>query len=198
MLAGEEQPGVAGCRVQVSAYCGVRDVSGFGVDLVVGSLMTAPPEQRTSPSVLPLAGLSLPVIPLYPAVDHIADKVCATAALYGTEQRRSSRVRDLVDLVILAKTQPVQSAALHSAVHQEWAHRALVGLPVFDPPVQWAVPYRREARGTPACAGMESFPDAVAMVGAFLAPALVPAPGGLAESRRWDPASGTWGPPLSG
>lgn len=193
MLAGDEQPGVEGRRVEVSAYCGTRVVPGFGVDLVVGSLMTTAPEQHLPPPVVPLRGLSLPSIPLYPAVDHIADKVCATQALYGSAKRRSSRVRDLVDLVILARNQSLEGLALISAVRQEWAHRGLEGPVAFDPPMEWASRYRSEAAKTPACAGVENFEAAVELVVSFLAPVL----DGSAEGHLWHPESLTWSSPES-
>jgi len=47
---------------------------------------------------------------LYPAVEQIADKVCAAMQLY--DGKRSSREKDLVDLVVLAVTQDIDGAAL--------------------------------------------------------------------------------------
>ena len=67
---------------------------------------------------LPANTLDLPRLPshpyrLYPVVDQVADKVCATLALYSG--RPSSREKDLVDLVLLAVTQDVGAARLRRA-----------------------------------------------------------------------------------
>ncbi len=72
--------------------------------------MTTDPEPYDDP-VLELPGLATPPIRLYPVVDHIADKLCATQATYGTNNDLpSSRVRDLVDLVVFARSQDVDAA----------------------------------------------------------------------------------------
>lgn len=182
------QPGVDGARVSIEAYCGAIRRDAFGVDLVVGSLMTSTPEVRTDP-VLDLRGLEAPTMRLYPVVDHIADKLCATQAVYGASgELRSSRVRDLVDLVVLARSQDVDGAALIAAVHGEWTHRGLTGAPAFDPPADWERRYPPEARRAPIVAEFTRFEDAVALVGAFLAHAL----DGTAAGRRWVAAELDW------
>lgn len=122
-------------------------------------------------------------------VDHIADKVCATQASYGTHgDRASSRVRDLVDLVVFARSQDVDGSALITAVRGEWVHRGLPREPVFAPPLAWERLYPPLARKVPAVAGVRSFADAVALVGAFLAPVL----DGQAAEQRWVARELTW------
>jgi hypothetical protein len=78
------QPAVDGCRVTVEAYCGAQKKDTFGVDLVTGSMMTASPQIAVDP-VLDLRGISGAPMRLYPVVDHIADKLCATQAMYGED-----------------------------------------------------------------------------------------------------------------
>ncbi|MGF1647745.1 MAG: nucleotidyl transferase AbiEii/AbiGii toxin family protein [Kineosporiaceae bacterium] len=187
-LDGAKQPAVDGCRVTIDCYCGAMKKDRFSVDMVTGSLMTTSPELRTDP-VLDLPGLKAPRMRLYPVVDHIADKLCATQATYGADgSRPSSRVRDLVDLVVLAGTQDVDGSALMTAVRGEWTHRSLPGHPTFAPPSAWERLYPPLARRVPACAGTTSFADAVAFVGHFLAPVL----DGHAGGRRWDASVRAW------
>ncbi|MFF1530270.1 nucleotidyl transferase AbiEii/AbiGii toxin family protein [Cellulomonas sp. NPDC058312] len=182
------QPEVNGYRVTVDAYVGAMKKNTFGVDLVTGSLMTTAPEERTDP-VLDVRGLEAPVMRLYPVVDHIADKLCAIQATYGTDGRLpSSRVRDLVDLVVFARSQDVDGTALIAAVHGEWKHRGLTGGPVFDPPTDWERRYPPEARKAPIVVDFTRFEDAVVLVRAFLAPVL----DGTAASRRWVAAELIW------
>ena len=126
---------------------------------------------------------------LYPVVDHIADKLCATQATYGDDGTQpSSRVRDLVDLVVFGRTQDVDGDELIVAIRAEWAHRSLPGQPVFAPPPLWDSQYSRVARPVGACEGMTTFPTAVAFVTAFLGPAL----DGSAAGQRWFAATGAW------
>lgn len=89
-------------------------------------MMTTAPEVKVDP-VLDLRGISAAPIRLYPVVDHIADKVCATQATYGDDGTRpSSRVRDLV---VFGRTQDVDGDELIVAMRAEWAHRSLPRLP---------------------------------------------------------------------
>ena len=192
-LGGDGQPGVNGCRVSVDAYCGVAKKTSFGVDLVTGSLMTSSPDLVADP-VLHLRGIEAPVMRLYPVVDHIADKVCATAATYGTDgDLPSSRVRDLADLVVLADSQDIDGSALTMAIHGEWTHRGLPGAPFFAPPPTWERLYPPVARKVKACAHAIEFVEAASLVGAFLRPALE----GTAEGWRWKVSERTWVPPAS-
>jgi Nucleotidyl transferase AbiEii toxin, Type IV TA system len=185
---GGGQPAVDGCRVSVDAYCGTQKKDSFAVDLVTGSMMTTDPEVTVNP-VLEVRGVPAALMRLYPVVDHIADKLCATQAAYGDDgTKRSSRVRDLVDLVVLARTQDIDGDELIAAIHAEWTHRSLPGKPIFDPPPMWETQYGRVARPVGACAGMTTFSTAVTFVTAFLKPAL----DGSAAGRRWSGAEGSW------
>lgn len=185
---GGGQPAVDGCRVTVEAYCGAQKKDTFGVDLVTGSMMTASPQLAVDP-VLDLRGIAGAPMRLYPVVDHIADKLCATQAMYGDDGTQpSSRVRDLVDLVVLRRTQDVLGDELLAAIRAEWAHRSLPGQPVFAPPPLWEGQYARVARPVGACEGMTSFHTAVAFLAAFLGPAL----DGSAAGQRWSAGAGSW------
>jgi len=186
-LGGAGQPELDGCRVSIDAYCGAKKTA-FGVDLVTGSLMTTAPEVRTVP-VLDLRGLQAPTIRLYPVVDHIADKLCATQAMYGTDgNRRSSRVRDLVDLVVFTRSQDVDGGELINAIRGEWTHRGLPGSATFDPPSTWEQLYPPLARKVPVVADLTSFSEAVALVHTLLDPAL----DGTADGRRWVAGDLAW------
>ena len=185
---GGGQPAVDGYRVSVDAYCGAQKKDTFGVDLVTGSMMTSTPDVTVDP-VLELRGITAASIRLYPVVDHIADKLCATQATYGSDGTLpSSRVRDLVDLVVVGRTQDIDGDELIVAIRAEWAHRSLPGQPAFAPPALWESQYSRVARPVRACEGMATFPTAVAFVTTFLAPAL----DGSAAGHRWSAATGAW------
>lgn len=187
-LGGAVQPMVDGRRVSVDGYCGAAKKGSFAVDLVTGSLLTTAPELRADP-VLVVRGLEAPVLRLYPVVDHIADKLCAMQARYGAKgDRPSSRVRDLVDLVVLARSQDIDGTDLIAATRGEWTYRGLPGTPGFAPPLDWDRLYPLIARSVPAVADVTSFAAAVALVGGFLAPVL----DGRAAGWRWTAATLTW------
>ncbi|UNX54629.1 nucleotidyl transferase AbiEii/AbiGii toxin family protein [Georgenia sp. TF02-10] len=182
-----KQPDVAGYRVQVDAYCGTRRCEAFGVDLVTGSLMTTEPEVVRSSLPLEVPGLPPPTVRVYPVVDHIADKLAATQTVY-TDGTRSSRPRDLVDLVVLARTQPVDGEKLHNAIVAERLHRRLPATETFTVPPAWATTYPPLAARTPHCDGLNDLGAAVRLVAASLEPAM----SGAAAGQRWAPAEMRW------
>ena len=188
-MGGAGQPHVGGYRVHVDAYCGAVKKQTFGVDLVTGSLMTTSPEIDTPPAVLQLRGLTPPTLRLYPVVDHIADKLCATQATYGASGTlASSRVRDLVDLVVLARTQDVDGDRLIVAIGAEWTHWSLPGKARFAPPTSWNRLYPPIAKAVPACDGLTTFAAATQFVSTFLDPAL----NRTATGKRWVAADSAW------
>ncbi|GIG29265.1 nucleotidyl transferase AbiEii/AbiGii toxin family protein [Cellulomonas marina] len=182
-----QQPDVAGYRVQIEAYCGTRRCEVFGVDLVTGSLMTTEPEVVRSSLPLELPGLQAPTVRAYPVVDHIADKLAATETVYA-DGARSSRPRDLVDLVVFARTQTVDGEELHNAIVAERLHRRLPATQTFTVPPAWATTYPPLAAKTPHCDGLHDLASAVSLVAAFLEPALT----GAATGHRWNPADQSW------
>ncbi|OIQ89615.1 hypothetical protein GALL_285020 [mine drainage metagenome] len=184
---GAGQPNVTTRRVTFDAFCGTRRaLPSFGVDVVIGSLMTAAPDE-TVDDPIPLRGITPPMVRLYPLVDHIADKVCATMTTYGSGA--SSRERDLVDLVVFALSQDVDGAELTFAIHAEWANRELAGSPRFEPPAAWRTRFAPLARKTPACT-VVTFDEAVELVARFLAPPMDRSAGHL----RWVAGEGAWMP----
>lgn len=184
---GAMQSDIDGYEVSVDAYCGVKRRDRFTVDVVTGSLMTAKPDVQTRPGLVPAVPPAR--VRLYSVVDHIADKLCATQSTYGTAgDRPSSRVRDLVDLVVFARTQRIGGTELIEAIDSEWAHRGLPGTPYFAPPENWDRLYPAEARRVPACGDTLTLAAATELVAALLSPAL----DRTATGMQWEPSSRSW------
>jgi hypothetical protein len=152
---GENQPGVLTRRYVFScidtggAVGGEREIDQVKVDLVVGPAPVGRPEVVEPANRLHLRRrLVTHPYRLYPVADQIADKVCATMDTnYPTGA--SSRVKDLVDLVVLARTQRVDLEELRAAIATK---RTLGKIPPFEHlqvPDEWATAYPKEARGVP-------------------------------------------------
>ena len=184
---GTMQPDVTGYAISVEAYCGARKRESFSVDLVTSSMMTAEPDVQSRASLVP--AIPPAEIRLYPVMDHIADKLCATQSTYGPlGDQPSSRVRDLVDLVVFARTQTIVADDLLTAIAAEWKYRGLPDAPFFNPPQNWEQRYRREAERVPACGDITTFEAAVALVSSMLNPVLDHEALGL----TWDPDEICW------
>lgn len=182
----EQQFGVVGRTLKILPTVGIKKLERVKVDLVTGSLMTADPEHLAAPALVQVRGITTPTYRLYPAVDHLADKLCATESTYAGKP--SSRVRDLVDIVVLARTQTVTLSALRTAITGERLKRGLPPLPAFQPPAEWASLYPKAASATRWSADL-GFAGAVELAGRLLDPALVDAGD---DDARWDPANGVW------
>lgn len=186
-----ERPGRDGPRlatVNVEGFVGDRPMFSFTVDVVVGSIITVEPEFRAPEPMVDIAGLVAPSFRLYPIVDHVADKLCATFELFGARSTPSTRVRDLVDLVVIARTESVDASALRCAIEAERSHRGLSPIVEFSTPPGWRTGYPKVARGVAHCVDHLNHADAVELVGRFLDPVLS---GELTDS-VWHPDRLVW------
>jgi hypothetical protein len=182
------QPGTELALLHVDAYVGVKRVAQFTVDVVVGSIVTAEAERMVPTPVVDMAGLTSPGYLLYPMVDHIADKVCATFEVHPPDGRPSSRDRDLVDLVVIARTQVVHASELRTAVEAERLNRNLPEIAGYTTPPGWRTTYARLARDVAECRDHRSYDRAVRLVQTFLDPVLQE----TVTTGQWDPRVQAW------
>lgn len=165
-----QQSYTEGYRVSFDVYIGANKRGNLNVDLVVNVVITDEPTMKP-----PANGLDIPKLPsndyrLYPVVDQIADKVCATLAEYSG--RPSSRERDLVDLVILATTEDMRADKLRRALIAEARVRGLALPDRFSVPAFWGRRYAKDAKPVPACADYQTAELAVVLMTAFIDPIL--------------------------
>jgi hypothetical protein len=137
---GENQPGVATRRYFFACIDVGHDTQ---VDTVVVDVVVGPPPVGGPEVVEPASRLHLrrPLITfpyrLYPVADQVADKVCATMDTQYPGGKRSSRVKDLVDLVLIAHTQTVDLDELRVAIAAKRELGDIVPFEHFDVPAEW-------------------------------------------------------------
>lgn len=183
---GNQQTYAEGYRVSFDVYVGAKRKDRLSVDLVVNIITTDVVDIR-----LPANALDLPRLPshpyrLYPVVDQVADKVCATLALYSG--RPSSREKDLVDLVLLAVTQDVGAARLRRALEAEARARSLTLPTAFEIAAAWGARYAKLASRVAACSSHRSIGAAKELMRNFVDPVL----DGSAANQSWDCSSLDW------
>ena len=193
---GENQPGLATRRYIFACIDVDHDtqIDTAHVDVVVG-----PPPVGRPDVVEPANRLHLrrPLIThpyrLYPLADHVADKVCATMDTNYPGAKRSSRVKDLVDLVVLAHTQAVVLDELRNAIAAKRVISGIEPFKHFDIPDDWARTYPTTAKGVPSA---EFFTAAAAadLVASFVDPALDKS----SNTGIWDPDNLAWVAATSG
>lgn len=180
---GPTQPETATRQLAVECFAGRKRITRFHVDVAVGPAPTGKVEIVNPVSRIELSRpIATRKYRLYPLVDSIAEKVCATMST-AYPVGISSRTKDLVDLVIISRTQSVNLRALQIAIATHRARMRLPEFPTFQAPITWAERFRADAARTPAD-GME-FTEAVELVQAFVDPALSGDP--IAPETVWIP-----------
>jgi predicted nucleotidyltransferase component of viral defense system len=176
----------AAVRFHVTAQLAGRTFEQFTLDIGFTDSIPAKPDTIKTSDLLAFAGIDPIDLPGLPLSQHVAEKVHAYTRTYGATARRSTRPKDLVDILLIATSEPIDARALRDALESTFAERQQHELPnsLPTPPSEWADPYRRLAAGI----GVE--PDisaAFAEAATFLDPILAGRSDGT-----WDAAHKRW------
>lgn len=130
--------------------------------------------------------MATPQLPVVSLEQHVAEKLHAYTGTYGQEERESTRVKDLVDLVLIGELAELDAKRLSRALATTFEQRTRQPLPkvVPPPPSSWARPYAELAREV----GIAMDIDAGHAAAAHL---LDPVLGSDAEG-HWDPQARRW------
>jgi len=134
-------------RFPVRALLDGRTFEEFHVDVGFGDPIFEPIEKLEAPgNLLDFAEIPPAVIPCYPLTQQIAEKVHAY-----TKPRPSgepSRVRDIIDILLIAELGKIKSSYLLQALHSTFEAKGTHPLPnrLPDPPSSWASPFRKLAK----------------------------------------------------
>lgn len=140
-----------------------------------------------TPGLLDFAGIAPVIVPLLPLATHVAEKLHAYSRVYEGG-RESTRPKDLVDLVLIARSFALEAGALRRAIDEVFDRRGTHRRPtaLVAPPASWKLPFQRLA----ASVGVEEgLPEAHAAAGALLDPILRD----HVMSGSWDPSEQRWG-----
>jgi hypothetical protein len=153
----EDDGGRLTWRVKVAAELAGRPFGAVQVDVSPRSHELDATDLVPLPNSLDFAGVVAPLVEIVDVNRHAAEKFHGMLRDYG--DRDNTRVRDLVDLVILTEHELLEPAALAAAVRLVWSERDGVSPPATLPslPPSWLGRYERlvaeqtvEARSFPA------------------------------------------------
>ena len=138
-----------GCRARFEVVLdGTRRKSEIAIDLVADPVELGKADLVTPANRLDVKGLAVFDYLVYPVERTVADKVCATMQAYPGG-RDSSRVKDLVDLVLHVTRYGMAGSDLSRAIAREAGVRGIGPLDAFGVPDSWLGPregaYRRAA-----------------------------------------------------
>jgi hypothetical protein len=177
----------AAVRYHVSAHVAGRRFEELTVDVGFGLPPAAGPERLPGPNLLGFADIQAATVPTLPIEPHVAEKVHAYSRRYAGG-RPSTRVKDLVDLVLIPSRFSFEAGRLRSALEETFGARATHALPgaLPEPPGDWGPAYRRMAEG----AGLDpELATGYERARAFLDPVLG---GSVSDESEWDAGERVW------
>ena len=133
-----------GARYPVESIMGGRTFVKFHLDVGIGDVVLDPPEQARMRDWLGFAGIGPPDVPMIQREQQFAEKLHAYTLPRTTP---NSRVRDLVDMVLLIHSGTLETSRVVQALRATFGRRATHSVPVAltPPPEEWAAPFARLA-----------------------------------------------------
>jgi hypothetical protein len=176
---------IGGLRYRLYSLLDGRTFERFHIDIGIGDPLLAPVEYLETPALLAFAGIEPTVVPCYPITQQIAEKYHAFTRPHVSGV--SSRVKDFVDMLLLAKMGELDSVSLRQAIRATFDDRKTHELPVRVPlpSKDWSRPFQKMANEV----GLESdsLTDAGIALRHFLEPALADE-----TQTRWNPINWHW------
>ncbi len=130
-------------RYHISTYLAGRRFEELTVDIGFGDPLIVAPERLRGPDLLSFAEIEAAEVPILPLEPHVAEKVHAYTRGYAGG-RASTRVKDLVDLVLMPSQFPFEGRRLRRALGATFGARGTHPLPsaLPPPPDAWRPGYR--------------------------------------------------------
>lgn len=182
---------VAGATITVQAYLGATVFGNFTIDLSTDLQHVGAVDRIRPAHVINIDDISPPpMIQLCAMSDQIADKVCARYTTYGAQQQPSSRYRDLVDLVLIIQSSPIDAADTLAALALQAQVRQITLPPAMrSPAAGWTNAYQQQAARTPRLLKeLHDLDVALTFFGRCLNPLLA----NTTTSGVWEPAAASW------
>jgi hypothetical protein len=175
-----------GQRWRLIAELDAREFETVLVDVGVGIESLLDPVELSLPTVLDFAGAHPVEIPALRLEQHLAEKTHAYTRRYGVAAIPSSRVKDLVDIALVAAMLEFEAGALRSVLIELFDQRATHQLPsaLPQPPADWQRPWQELADGLPVPGDLRS--------GHALAALLIDYVLNDRASGYWSPDSRSW------
>lgn len=176
-------------RFRVRANLDQRRFEIITLDVGFSDFSYLSPELVEGSDHFEFAGIAPVMAPTIPLEWHVAEKLHAYTRDYG--DRPSSRVKDLVDLVLISAMSTFDARGLLHAIERTFIPRGVQEVPgsLPPPPVHWESPYSRLAGDV----GLDAdFNVGHSQAAEFLNPILANT---ASPAARWIPAIRTWNEP---
>ncbi len=183
--------GTKTAKLHVAAYLYLQEFDQFSIDITsrrhAGGGVSI---HQLVPVIDDEALRDLPAIPIVPAENHLADKICALYEIHGQTQTPSTRYRDLADAVRIVADTTLNAEVFKATLrHEEKRRRVSLPKELRAPADSWEEAFPRAAK-TFAEYPQDLAPleKALAFVGNCVNPILASSK----TDRTWDPAKQSW------
>jgi len=150
-------------RAKVAGSLAGRQFGGIHLDISPRAHELRATDHLSLPNSLDFAGVPATVVEVVDVHRHAAEKYHAMVRDYG--DRENSRVRDLVDLVLLIEHDQLSTTSVATAARQVWSERDACDPPTVLPPLPESWPARYEVLAAEHDLDTRSFAPAQALVG---------------------------------
>ncbi len=177
-------------RFRVTAALAGRTFDTFALDVGVRSDSITDPETIMTSDLLAFAEIDPVSVPTMPLELQVAEKLHAYTRRYQ-DSRPSTRVKDLLDLALIASLFALDATRLREAIATTFDSRAEHDPPkeLPAPPTEWAVAFRELAAPVELSTDLN---DGHAAAAALLDPVL----GSTSLTGIWSPENRAWQPEL--
>jgi predicted nucleotidyltransferase component of viral defense system len=178
--------GFRAVRYTVRANLDARRFEQFPVDVAFSEATPIQVESLFGANSLEFADIAELQLPVISLEQHVAEKLHAYTGSFGRDERESTRVKDLVDLVLIGESAEIDAKRLRGALETTFEQRTRQPLSnaLPSPPPSWARPYAVLAREVGIASDLEAGHAAAARL---LDPVLGSEAGGY-----WDPDGQRW------
>lgn len=180
----------SGLSARFVPLIGAKRLQPVSVDLVVDEVPLEGAERISPADRIEVDGLETCDYLVYPVEAALADKLCGIVETHG--ERASSRVKDLVDIVVYATTAEVDGSGLQSRLHREASARRISLGGSFGLPKGWGASQARQFANLCKRTGLPEDLRAMDAASALARRLLDPAIRGEAGGRRWNPEAREW------
>jgi predicted nucleotidyltransferase component of viral defense system len=183
--AEDDLPG-GGQRWTVTATLAGREFERVAIDIGFATEPVLETDAITSSHLLDFADIAPVRVPTIAIEQHVAEKIHAYTRTYAADAP-SSRVKDLVDLVVIAHTTTIDADRLTHAINEIFQRRATHPVPEVlpPPPSDWEQGWHKLVADVPAD---EDLRGGHATAASFLNPVL----NHELASGKWNPEIGEW------
>jgi hypothetical protein len=175
-----------GIRYTAVSLLDGRAFERFHIDVGLGDPLAEAVDFLAMPGLLSFAEIYPVVVPCYPITQQLAEKCHAYTRQYSSGA--SSRIKDFVDMILLAEMGAISGQKLTAAIEATFRTASTHDIPdqIPPPPEAWKTGFRRMADEV----GLSdySLESSYWLIQQFLDPILV----GEARDLQWNPESRSW------